>query len=305
MAPTKGSARTSGKKAASKGKKSAKKPQPKPKSAHANFLKRIKSPYRFEVRKLATRAHQSIRSDAVRILDSLVKDTFQKIASGATDIQTAAGKRTITPRVMLTSAKVFFYDGDLKKDSINHAKAALTRFQSFKRTKGAPKVSKTKQAGLIFSVSKVHRKLKQGFFAPRISGGAAVVLAAVLERIVGTIISGTEPGRQISASRVVESISEHPDLLQQYGEADFAFSIPLQTGSIELAHSKMNKLKRKRTRKPKKPKKAANKANKANKAKKASKAKKAKKAGKAKKGKAKASKFDSASDFESFESFEE
>lgn len=48
--------------------------------------------------------------------------------------------------------------------------------------------SKTKKSGLQFSVSRVHRYLKQGHYAERISAGASVYLAAVLEYLTAEVM---------------------------------------------------------------------------------------------------------------------
>ncbi|KAM3836543.1 histone H2A.J-like [Vipera latastei] len=48
--------------------------------------------------------------------------------------------------------------------------------------------SKTKKSGLHFSVSRVHRYLRQGRYAERISAGASVYLTAVLEYLTAEVM---------------------------------------------------------------------------------------------------------------------
>lgn len=49
-------------------------------------------------------------------------------------------------------------------------------------------ITKSKRAGLQFPVGRIHRKLKAGRYASRISSDAAVYLAAVLEYMMAEII---------------------------------------------------------------------------------------------------------------------
>ncbi|XP_032081970.1 histone H2A, sperm-like [Thamnophis elegans] len=50
------------------------------------------------------------------------------------------------------------------------------------------RITKTKKCGLQFPVGRIHRFLKQGHYAERISPGASVYLAAVLEYLSAEVI---------------------------------------------------------------------------------------------------------------------
>lgn len=50
------------------------------------------------------------------------------------------------------------------------------------------RVTKTKKSGLQFSVSRIHRYLRQGHYTERISPGASVYLAAVLEYLTAEVM---------------------------------------------------------------------------------------------------------------------
>ena len=52
----------------------------------------------------------------------------------------------------------------------------------------AKRVSKTKRAGLVFPVSRIHRLLKKNLYAKRIGSGAAVYLCAALEYLTAEIL---------------------------------------------------------------------------------------------------------------------
>ena len=56
---------------------------------------------------------------------------------------------------------------------------------------GKPKAkrqSRTSRAGLQFPVSRVHRFMKKGNYAPHVRNGAGIYMAAVLEYLVAEIL---------------------------------------------------------------------------------------------------------------------
>ena len=58
-----------------------------------------------------------------------------------------------------------------------------------KKSVKLPKMSQSKRAGLIFPVARIHRKLKQlPQHVKRVSKGASVYMAAVLEYLMGAHI---------------------------------------------------------------------------------------------------------------------
>ncbi|CAB3234288.1 unnamed protein product [Arctia plantaginis] len=54
--------------------------------------------------------------------------------------------------------------------------------------KRAPAKTRSHRAGLMFSVGRVHRILKNGNYAPRVGAGASVYLTAVLEYLSAEIL---------------------------------------------------------------------------------------------------------------------
>lgn len=50
-----------------------------------------------------------------------------------------------------------------------------------------PRKTSSAKAGLVFPVGKIHKKLKKGFYAERISCGASVYLSAILEYLTAEI----------------------------------------------------------------------------------------------------------------------
>ena len=54
--------------------------------------------------------------------------------------------------------------------------------------KGKKQMTRSKKAGLLFPVGRVHRKLKRGKYADRYGRGAPVYLAAVMEYVAAEIL---------------------------------------------------------------------------------------------------------------------
>ncbi|CAJ0604548.1 unnamed protein product [Cylicocyclus nassatus] len=64
--------------------------------------------------------------------------------------------------------------------------------------------SRSSRAGLQFPVGRVHRKLRQGNYAPRIGGGAPVYLAAVLEYLAAEVLElAGNAARDNKKSRII------------------------------------------------------------------------------------------------------
>ncbi|VDM93352.1 unnamed protein product [Onchocerca ochengi] len=52
-----------------------------------------------------------------------------------------------------------------------------------------PKKSRSAKSGIVFPVSRVHRKLREGNYADRIGATAPIYLAAVLEYLIAEIVN--------------------------------------------------------------------------------------------------------------------
>ena len=54
--------------------------------------------------------------------------------------------------------------------------------------KESSKKSRSNRAGIAFPVSRIHRLLRKGNYAPRVSEGAAVYMAGVLEYLTAEVL---------------------------------------------------------------------------------------------------------------------
>lgn len=64
--------------------------------------------------------------------------------------------------------------------------------------------TRSSRAGLHFPVGRIHSILRKGNYAPRVGGGAAIYLAAVLEYLSAEILElASEVAKQNNKSRVV------------------------------------------------------------------------------------------------------
>ena len=54
--------------------------------------------------------------------------------------------------------------------------------------KKLPKTRKEKRAGIVFPVARIHRHLKRGLYSKRVSLGASVYMASVLEYLTAEVV---------------------------------------------------------------------------------------------------------------------
>jgi histone H2A len=65
--------------------------------------------------------------------------------------------------------------------------------------------TRSQRAGLVFPVGRVHRQLKEGKYIPRVSGGAAVFMTAVIEYLTSEIteLAGLQAKIEFNKKRIV------------------------------------------------------------------------------------------------------
>eukprot|EP01083_Nonionella_stella_P232495 820072_1 len=123
---------------------------------------------------------------AMAIMDSYIKDMFERIATESANIAQINHRTTIDARCIQTATNLQFPQELAKHATAEGTKAVnkyMANISSDSGTGGKKKKrrSQSERAGLQFPVGRIARYLKEGHYASRIRGGAAVYLAAVLE----------------------------------------------------------------------------------------------------------------------------
>eukprot|EP00698_Gefionella_okellyi_P024468 TRINITY_DN8644_c0_g1_i1.p1 TRINITY_DN8644_c0_g1~~TRINITY_DN8644_c0_g1_i1.p1 ORF type:complete len:276 (+),score=65.00 TRINITY_DN8644_c0_g1_i1:81-908(+) len=123
-----------------------------------------------------------ISKQAMLIMNSLVNDLFQRIASESGKLTRYTTKAALTSREVQTAVRLLI-PGELAKHAVSEGTKAVTKFVT--NTTPAPRSTK---AGLVFPVGRCHHMLKQGGYAQLIGGGAPVYVAAVLEYLCAEML---------------------------------------------------------------------------------------------------------------------
>ncbi len=133
-----------------------------------------------------------ISKNAMEISDSCVEDLCHRIISQAAELVKINGRKTFTEKSMYTATRMVIGDSPLCNAAVVEGVAAVKRYdeaEEAQSTSGGKRQRKSEKAGLIFPVSRVHKKLKEADFAvPRSSRYAAVFLAAVLEYMITEVL---------------------------------------------------------------------------------------------------------------------
>ena len=160
------------------------------------------------IRKIQNRENRGelgLNSETVRTLDAIVKILGNLIGSKASELTRDSKKRTISAREIMTSVKLLFTKELSKSVSVEAAKA-LARYDGAMADAGGKSeysvhTSDTNKAGLTLSVSRMRFFLRGTSRAERISKGALVYLAAVLEYVIAEILKSagnyTREGKKV------------------------------------------------------------------------------------------------------------
>ena len=124
-----------------------------------------------------------ISTKAMNVMDPMVQDLFEKLAAEAGRLARYNKKATITSREVQTAVRLVF-PGELVKHAVSEGAKAVTKFTVAQDATG----TRSSKAGLLFPVGRVHKQLKRGRFATRVSHTAPIYLAAVLEYVVAEVL---------------------------------------------------------------------------------------------------------------------
>ena len=160
----------------------------------------------------------TITSRAMCSLESLLQDLFGKIADRAADLAKSQGRVTMDERDVQAATRLVL-SGELQRFAVSRGTKAITLFESSDAgTRGNRKL-RSERAGLLFPVGRVESMLKDGPFTKRVSGMAAVYLAAVLEYVAYELLLSTfEATKASKRSR----ISQRDLMLAVNGDAEMS-----------------------------------------------------------------------------------
>jgi len=143
-----------------------------------------------------------ISNKAMLVMNDIIWEVFSQIARIAGDLTLNMKKVTLSSREIQTAVRLFL-PLELAKHAVSEGTKAVTKFTSVsapllhppipipsaaEEQKGDRPKSRSAKAGVIFPVGRVHSQLKSGLYAKRVSGGAPVYLAAVLEYLAAEIL---------------------------------------------------------------------------------------------------------------------
>ncbi|KAG5186377.1 histone-fold-containing protein [Tribonema minus] len=136
---------------------------------------------------------------SMSIMNSFAGDVFERIASEAGRIARYTNKQTLSSHEVQTAVRLIL-PGELAKHSVSEGTKAITKYTAGTTgTKGGNSV----RAGLQFPVGRICSMLKKGRYAKRVSAGAAVYLAAVLEYLCAEVLElGGNACRDLKKSRI-------------------------------------------------------------------------------------------------------
>lgn len=144
---------------------------------------------------------------AMNVLNAIVNDTFQKVAREASNLLKRSGRMTMSVSAIETATKVIL-SGELAKYA----------------------VVKGRRGSGIFPTGRIHRHLKEGLYASRVSPHAAKYMAGVLHYIVTEILDIA--GISMKRSHKKTLTPRHLQMAIQNDEELYAL---LGTGTISTA----------------------------------------------------------------------
>lgn len=163
----------------------AKKPSPSKKVGKKHAKKRDSSTLDIYIKRILKQVHPDamLKSEAMVEMNLIVKNTLAKIAEVANKLGEGKHQKTVTSRT-IQSAVMIVLPGELAKHAVSHGTKAVIKFNSDEGAKG----KHTERAGLTLSVPRVGTMLRSHSIRDRVSIGAKIYLAAVLDYLIAEIL---------------------------------------------------------------------------------------------------------------------
>lgn len=142
-----------------------------------------------------------ISSKGMAIMNSFIDDMCDKISSQAAKMANYNKRKTMVSRDIQSAVRIVMR-GELAKHAISEGTKAVLNYNKTQDTGGAPpprtapphkggkavkSTGKAAKAGIVFSVGRVTRRMRDGLYTDRISASAPVYLAAVLEYLCAEV----------------------------------------------------------------------------------------------------------------------
>lgn len=132
-----------------------------------------------------------ISQDAKNTINRLLHALLAEFCKMAVLMAESERRRTISSRSALQTIRALVI-GELNKHAVSAGVKAVTRYTAYMPAKNAKKKTNAEKAGLVFPPSRVMAQLRECVpeykYDMRISYGAAVVFAAVLEYLSAEIV---------------------------------------------------------------------------------------------------------------------
>lgn len=136
---------------------------------------------------------QGLSGDGLVMINNIVRILLSRSMNSVNRVMISTGTKTISSREVQTSVRLLFPD-ELSKYAVSEGTKSVIKYNaskddepSKKSEKTAP-VSRSASAGLTFPVTRVENIMRSLSNVERVSGTAAVYMAAVLEYVIAELL---------------------------------------------------------------------------------------------------------------------
>jgi histone H2A len=126
-----------------------------------------------------------ITTEALNEVNLLCHIFAERIVNEATDLSKMNSKKTISSRAIQTAVRTCL-TGEMTKHAVSEGLKAHTKYSTM--TNNGGRGSRSKKVGLVFPVGRIESLIRHHRGVERVSGTAAVYLAAVLEYLTAEIL---------------------------------------------------------------------------------------------------------------------